>query len=222
MAKKIVTLFIRDTNINLLVMKGKRVEKWARLELEPGLVDQGVILDETQVAEKVKELLKLENITARKVIAGFSGLHSLYRLIVLPELPDAILDEAIKHEVRRVMPVSLDEVYISYQSVPALARERRVFVAAFPHNVADTVFRTLRRAGLEPYLMDLAPLALCRIPNEPRAIIVNTRTDHLNIMVIADRLPQLIRWLPLPSEGEALPEKLPIQKVRGCSNRACP
>lgn len=209
MAKEIVTIFFRDDNINLLVMKGKRVAKWASLALEPGLVSQGVILDEAQVADRVRELFRLQKVKTRRVIAGLSGLNSLYRLIVLPELPEAILDEAIKHEARRVMPVSLDDVYISYQSVPASRGERRVFLAAFPHNVADTVLRTLRKAGLEPYLMDLAPLALCRIPDEPRAIIVNTRKDHLNIMVIADRLPQLIRWLSLPIEAESLSEKLP-------------
>jgi len=209
MAKKIVTLFIRDTNINLLVMKGRRVDKWASLSLEPGLVSQGLILDEAQVAGKVKELLRRERVTASRVIAGLSGLNSLYRMITVPELPEAILPEAITHEAGRALPVSLDEVYLSYQPVPAPKGETRVFLAAFPRNVTDALLKTLQRAGLETYVIDLAPLALCRIPNEPRAIIVNARLDHFDIMVIADRLPQVIRRLSLPSEAESLSEKLP-------------
>ena len=209
MARKITTLFIRDDSINLLVMKGGRVEKWANLPLEPGLVSQGVVLDEIQVADRVKELFKLESVTTRKVIVGLSGLNSLYRMITLPEMPEAILTEAVKHEAGRVLPVPLDEVYLSYQRIPAPMGETRVFLAAFPRNTADALLRTMHQAGLEPYIMDLAPLALCRIPNEPRAIIVNARLDHLNIMVIADRLPQLIRRVSLPSEAEPLAEKLP-------------
>jgi type IV pilus assembly protein PilM len=58
--------------------------------------------------------------------------------------------------------------------------------------------------------MDLAPLVLCRIPNEPRAIIVNTRLERLDVMVIADRLPQVIRSLSLPGEAESLEERLPL------------
>jgi type IV pilus assembly protein PilM len=50
---------------------------------------------------------------------------------------------------------------------------------------------------------------LCRIPNEPKAIIVNARLDHMDVIVIADRLPQVIRRLSLPSEAESLEEKLP-------------
>jgi len=57
--------------------------------------------------------------------------------------------------------------------------------------------------------MDLAPLALCRIPDEPRAIIVNARLDHLDVIVIADRLPQVIRRLVLPGEAESLEERMP-------------
>ena len=209
MAKKVTTVFIRDTAVNLLVMKGMLVEKWASLPLEPGLVSQGLIQDEAEVASRVKELFKLEKVTTTKVIAGLSGLDSLYRMITLPEVPEAILAEAVKHEARRIIPVSLDQVYFSYQPIPAPRGETRVFLAAFPRNVADALLRTLRQAGLEPYLMDLAPLALCRIPNEPRAIIVNTRLEHLDIMVIADRLPQLIRRLSLPGEAQSLSEKLP-------------
>ena len=77
MAGKAVTLFIDDTEIRLLVAKGKRVKKWTRLPLEPGLVKDGVICDEAQVVDRLKELFKLEKVTTKKVIAGLSGLNSL-------------------------------------------------------------------------------------------------------------------------------------------------
>jgi len=208
MAKKIVTLFIRDTSVNLLAMKGKRVVRWARLPLEPGLVEQGVIREETQVADKIKELLRLEKVSAGKVIAGMSGMNSLYRLITLPEMPEAILAEAVRREAKRVLPVSLDEVYLSFQTVPSGKGEKRLFLATYPRNMTDALLRTMRQAGLDPYLMDLAPLALARIPDESRAIIVSSRAEHADIIVIEERLPQLIRVLSLPSEAKSLSERL--------------
>jgi len=209
MAKRVTTLFIRDNSINLLVMKGRRVEKWASLPLEPGLFSQGLVVDEAQVAAELKELCKLEKVKTKKVIVGLSGHNSLYRLLTLPELPEVVVAEAVKHEARRVIPVPLDEVYLSYQLLPAPAGEKRIFLAAFPRNVADALIRTLNRAGIKLYIMDLAPLALCRTVDEPRAIIVNVRLDHLSIIVMADRLPKLIRRLSLPGEAESLSEKLP-------------
>ncbi len=209
MAKKVTTIFIRDNAVNLLVMEGKRVEKWASLPLEPGLVSQGLILDETQIANKLKELFKLEKVTMGRVIAGLSGHNSVYRIITLPKLPEAVLPEAVKREARRVIPVPLEEVYLSYQPLPSGEGETRVFLAVFPRNIADALYRTLRLAGLQPYIMDLAPLALCRTANKPRSIIVSARLDHLDIIVMAERIPQLIYRLSLPGEAESLSERLP-------------
>jgi type IV pilus assembly protein PilM len=210
MAKKVTTLFIRDTVINLLVMNGQRVEKWASLPLEPGLVSQGLIVDEAQVADKVKQLFKETGVKANKVITALSGHDSLYRIITLPELPEAILPEAVKREARRTIPTPLEEVYYSYQRLSAPRGEGRVFLVTFPRNLGDALVKTLHQAGIRPYIMDLAPLALCRIPNEPRAIIVNARLEHLDVMVIADRLPQVIRRLSLPGEAASLEERLPL------------
>ncbi len=209
MAKKVVTLYIDDTNIRLLVAKGKQVQKWSRLPLEPGLVRDGVIFEEDQVAGKIKELFKLEKVTTQKVIAGLSGLNSIYRLVTLPELPEAILAEAVRNEARRVIPVSLDQVYLSYQSLPGAKGETNLFLAAFPRNTADAFVRTLRQAGVEPYLMDLAPLSLCRNANESRAIIINAWLTHLDIVIMVDRVPQVIRSLSLPSEATSLLEMMP-------------
>jgi type IV pilus assembly protein PilM len=208
MAKRIVSIFVRDTGVHLLAMNGKRVVRWGNLPLEPGLVAQGVIRDETAVADKIKELLRLEKVGAGKVIAGMSGMNSLYRLITLPEMPDAILAEAVKREAKRVLPVSMDEVYLSFQPVPSGKGEKHLFLAAYPRNMTDAVVRTMRKAGLDPYLMDLAPLALARIPDEPRAIIINSRAEHADIIMIEERLPQLIRVLSLPTEAKSLPERL--------------
>jgi type IV pilus assembly protein PilM len=209
MARRVTTLFIRDTAINLLVMKGRQVEKWASLPLEPGLVSQGLIVDEARVADEVKQLFKREKVSTEKVITASSGHDSLYRIITLPELPEAILPEAVRREAKRVIPTPLEEVYFSYQRLSAERGEGRVFLASFPRNLTDALVRTLRQAGVRPYIMDLAPLALCRIPNEPKAIIVNARLDHMDVIVIADRLPQVIRRLSLPSEAESLEENLP-------------
>ena len=208
MAEKVITVFIRDDAVNLLQVEGRGVKKWASLPLEPGLVNQGLIMDETRVAGELDKLFKLAKIGTRKVVAGISGLNSLYRLISLPELPEAILPEAVKQEARRVIPVPLEEVYIAYQRLPGREGETRVFLTAFPRNVADGLVRTLRQAGIQPYVMDLAPLALCRTLDEPRAIIINSRLDHLDIMIMEDRLPQLIHRLSLAGEVISASERL--------------
>ena len=209
MAIRVTTLYIRDEAIDLLVAEGKRIKKWASLRLEPGLVSQGLVQDEARVADGITKLFELAKARKTKVIVGLSGLNSIYRLVSLPQLPKAILREAARHEARRVIPAPLEEVYLSSQVLPAPHGETRLFLAASPRNVTDALVRTLGRARLQPYLMDLAPLALCRTLDQPRAIIIHARSDHLEVMIMEDRLPQLIRRLSLPGEVVPLAERLP-------------
>ena len=209
MAEK-VTLYIEDTDIKLLVTKGnKQIEKWASLLLEPSLVSDGVILDEDRVADSIKELLELQGVRTKKVMVGLSGLNSIFRIISLPELPQALLPEAVKNEAVRVIPLPLEEVYLSYQPIPAPKGEMRLFLVAYPRNSTDSLVRTLNKAGLKPYIMDLAPLALCRCANEPRAIIINARLSYLDIVVMVDRIPEVIRSLSLPTDAVSLEDRLP-------------
>jgi type IV pilus assembly protein PilM len=183
-------LYIEDTEIKLLVTSGKQVEKWASLLLEPKLVRDGVIIDEERVAEGIKTMFKLEGIGSNKVVVGLGGLNSIFRVISLPEISQAMLPEAVINEAGRVIPVPLDMVYLSYQQIPSPKGETHLFLVAYPRNSTDALIRTLIKAGLKPQVMDLAPLALCRCANVPRAVIINSWLTYLDIVVMSDSMPQ--------------------------------
>jgi type IV pilus assembly protein PilM len=208
MAKTITSIYIQDSSIDLLVMKDQVVDRWASMPLEPDLVNQGQIVNEEQVSSKITALLKLESVSTKRIIVGLSGLNSVFRIATLPELPDAILAEAVRHEASRMLPVSIDEVYLTYQRIPSAVGETRVFLAATPRSMIDSIIKTVKGAGLDPYLIDLAPLALSRIPDQPRSIIIDAKSDHLGIIIMSERLPQVIRSLPLASDTDDYSENI--------------
>jgi len=227
-ANKVMSLYLEDNGIRLLAASGRQVDKWLTVPLEPGLISGGVIQDENKVADKIREtFMAIKHVKRKlpgggltkriaklfagsgKLIIGLNGRDSLYRVVALPVLPESSLGEAVYREAGRVLPVSLDELYIAYQRIPGYANETRVFVAAFPKKTTDTLLRTLRIAGITPRYLDLAPLALCLAVNEPRSIIVDVRQDNLNLIIMANRVPQVIRSLALQSEEKIISENMP-------------
>lgn len=210
MAKKIVTLYIDDTSLRLLITSGKRIKKWADLPLEPGLVKGSVIIKEAEVVARLKQLLKTLKVKPRKVVVGLSGLHSLTRPITLPQLPKAMLDEAAMREAKRVLPVPLGQFYVSWQIIATTESQIHIFVEAIHRKTADTVLKMLHKAGLAPQLMDLKPLALARIVTEPTAVIVDVQPTEFDIVIMTDGVPQPIRTVPLPSKTLSWQEKLPM------------
>lgn len=207
MAKKATTIHIDDSAIWVLVAKGRQVEKLASSPLEPGLVEYGVINDENAVASKVRELWKDHGIGARQVVAAISGINCLYRLITLPELPKELLPEAVRREAVRALGVPLEEVYLSWQSLPSPRGEMLVYLAASPRNAVDGLVSALRKAGLDPYLMDLKPLAIARCATEPRAVIVDCQPRSFDTIILVEGIPQVVRSVPLVEEGR-VEEKL--------------
>ena len=204
-----VNLYIEDTEIKLLVASGNRVEKWASLMLDEGLVDQGQVLQEERVSEAIKQIFKLQSVGVHNVTLGLSGLNSIFRIITIPEVSRSLLAEAISNEAARVLPVPLNQVYYSYQLLPAPKGEMRIFLAAYPRQVVDTLIATAVKAGLKPEVIDLAPLALARCVNLPRAIIVNPWLTFLDIVILTERIPQVIRSVSLPVESTSLQDRLP-------------
>jgi len=203
------TIYIDDSAIWTLAARGKRPQKWASMPLEPGLVNSGVVQEQDAVASKIKELWQTEKIEARKVIAGVSGINCLYRLVILPELPKDLLPEALKREAARILAVPLEQLYLSWQTLPTLKGETLVYLTASPKNSVDALISTLRKAGLNPYIMDLKPMSLARTITEPRAIILDVQSTSFDIVIMTEAIPQVVRSLPLTPET-SLEEKTPI------------
>jgi type IV pilus assembly protein PilM len=217
MAKKTVALYIDDTSIKLLVTHDKKIKKWADLPLEPGLVKNGVVLKDAEVAERIKQLLKVRKVSTKRINIGISGLHCLTRPLTLPQLPREMLEEAVRREAKRVLPVPLEQVSLAWQSISSQDEKTRVFLTALPSKNADALFRMLAQAGLKAELLDLKPLLVSRFISDTKAIIVDFQPTEFDIIVKANGIPQPIRTVSLPSQALNWQEKLLM--VRNDLNR---
>jgi type IV pilus assembly protein PilM len=198
MWNKSVSLYIDDTSIRLLVVKRQRVRIWADLNLEPGLVKDSVVVQEAEVSRRIKKLFQAYKVRAKKVFLGFSGLHSLTRPAVLPEMPANMLAEAITREARRVLPVPLDQLYLSWSYLPSAKPRIKVVIVGVPRKTVDSLVKTIRAAGLEPRWMGIKPLILTRMLPVNTAIFVDAQPKEFDIVLILDGVPQPIRTVSFP------------------------
>jgi type IV pilus assembly protein PilM len=212
MAPNTTSLFVSDVNMRLMITRGRRIIKLADMPLDTPLSEIDTPEKETQLAEKIKYLFKSNRIGTRKIVLGLSGLHCLTRPIALPELPKAMLEEAVTREARRVLPVPVEQLYISWQTVSEVGGKLQVFMVAIPRHIADLVVKIVSHAGFKPYLMDIKPLALARLAREATAVIVDVQTSEFDIVIMVNGIPQPIRTVPFPRETPSLKERLAIVK----------
>lgn len=193
-----VNLDISSSFIKLLVVKDKTIDKAASLPLETGMVKDGVIENTTAVSELIRQLMSAHNIHDRQIDVCFSGIHSICRIVIIPRVSDNLIDEAIRREMERVIPVPLDEVYMSRQLLAASNTDMTVCVLGIPRNTIDALMTTLRQAGLEARFLMIRPLALAKLVDESNAIVVNVQPAAFDIAVVANGIPVLLRSIVFP------------------------
>jgi type IV pilus assembly protein PilM len=208
MWNKTITLYIDDTSVRLMVNRGQRIKKWADLKLDPGMVKGGVVVQEADVANRIRQLLKSQKIKSKQVILGFSGLHSLTRPITLPPLPRNMVAEAVAREARRVLPVPLDQLYLSWRALPFTKSKIHVFLAATPRKTADSLVRTMRQAGLDIRYMVFKPLVLTKALAENTAIVVDVQPTEFDVVVMSEGIAQPIRTVTFPDTELTWDQKL--------------
>jgi len=193
-----------------MVSDGKQILEWAEMQLEPGLIENNSIVDEEAVAEKLKQLLGIQSIKARKVYLAINGIRCLTRPVLLPKLPQEILDEAVRREAVRLLPIPLEELYLSWQTIPGPEDKTNVFLTAIPRGIVDPLMKVMAQADLNPVFMDMKPLLLARMTEEETSIIVDVQGTDFDIVVMMYGIPQPIRSIPFPGDSMSWQEKLPI------------
>jgi type IV pilus assembly protein PilM len=203
-----VSLYVDDSSLRLLVTQGQKVKKWADLHLEPGLIKDSVVLQESELSILIKNLLKSQKVRTRRVVLGISGLHSLSRPATLPQLPKNMLAEAVSREARRVLPVPLDQLYLSWKLLPTPKGRIQVFIAAIPRRSIDSLMKTLKLAGLEASKVAIKPLVLTKALPVNTAILVDLQPTEYDIVILLNGIAQPIRTVRLPSEELDWDQKL--------------
>jgi len=203
-----VALNISASSIKILSLKGRQVKKWASLDLTGGPVRDGLILQPQAVGEAINALFKSTGMPRDRVITSIAGLSFTYRFINLPRMKPSLLEEAILRAARKEISLPLDELYLSWQPIPGKEDEQTYFILGVPRNLIDTAVQTLKIAGVEPYLMDLRPLALARTANRSDAIVVNLEPDCFDIVFITSGIPTVIHTITPRGEGATLEDNI--------------
>src|SRR5207244_2913474 len=131
-------------------------------------VDNNVIRDPLVLGAAIKKLLEQSGIKTKKVVSTVASQSSLVvRIIPVPKMSRAELEETMKWEVERHVPFQPNEIIRDFQpltrpeDVPE-GGQMEVLLAVAQDGFVNQHVAALRAAGLEPIAIDIQPLALSR------------------------------------------------------------
>jgi type IV pilus assembly protein PilM len=131
-------------------------------------VDNNVILDPVGLGAAIRKLLDQSGIKTKKVVSTIASQSSLVvRIIPVPKMSRAELEETMKWEVERHVPFQPGEIIRDFQpltrpeDVPD-GGQMEVLLAVAQDGFVNQHVAALKAAGLEPIAIDIQPLALSR------------------------------------------------------------
>lgn len=162
-------LDISDFSLKIVSLEKKKrilkLENFFQKELTPGIVEEGEIKDEEKLAQILREVIKKANIKTKYVIASLPERKVFLEIIQMPKLTEEELKSAIIYEIENYIPLPVEKIYLDYQVVPPIyesLEKLEVLIVAFPKEIVDSYFRTLKSADLFPLAFESESLAIAR------------------------------------------------------------
>jgi len=193
LGSKTVTIDITSTSLRLLMVKGRKVVKWASAPLAPGLINHGVIRDPEFLGYNIISLMETSGISSKKVTVSVNGIYSIARMVILPERNGFSREEMLKNVAEEVLPLSPDQFYLSWKVLSPNGKGDKALLIGMQPRIIDPEIEALKSVGIKANIVNLKGLALLKLIDIPSALITNIETDYVDIVLVADGLPYVIR-----------------------------
>jgi len=193
MAKRIVTLSIEGTTLRILGSHGDSVDVWESVPFNPTFIKNGHVADPEGLGEVIRNVLTNMRLTGGTLMCAHSAVGSSSRILELPPVEKGQLESIVEREVRRTGGAAQDDSYLYWRALPASTGQQPVYILSVPKEPLDALMKAVAVGGLRPRIIELKPLALMRAVNRKDAIIANGETNCVEIVIVLDDVPVLIR-----------------------------
>ena len=155
-----------------------------------GSITQGLVSDPKTLGAAVKALLTRSGIRGGKVVSAAAGNAGVVvRVIEVPKMTPKDLAETMKWEIERHIPFAANDVEMGYQKIDDPQTDSdtnnpnmEVLLAVAQRDMVAEHLKTLEFAGLQPFSIDVEPLAIGRaLLNLDNTGLVNKNVAVINI-----------------------------------------
>ena len=211
-----VGIEINPYKINIVqIAKNKekyKLVKSVSADIPQGIYEEGQLVDTLALSELIKDTLKANKISAKKVSTAVPMREAIIRVIPVPaELNEEELRSMILvHEAGMHLPYPVEEVDLDYAKLNYFMDEDgiekvNVLLVATRKEVTDLYLEVFQQAELEVEVLEINSFALIRTIREQlrsfgskeAVILVDLEIDSTEIAIVVEGVPQFSRTVPI-------------------------
>jgi type IV pilus assembly protein PilM len=174
---------------------------------------EGIIVDPEEIAEAMKPLLtrmSFGKITATRVAASLPVAKVFTRVLDLPPMNTADLNQAVHLEAEQYIPVPLPDLYIDFETIETGTERNEVLMVAAPRAIVDSYVKLFDLMNLEVAMIDSSLSAATRAivsstPMNKPTLVADIGSTSIDLTV-HDKVIRLTNTIPLG--GDTLTQNL--------------
>ena len=112
------------------------------------------------ITSTLLEMMASSGIKPGPVLVSVAGQSVFSKFVKLPPTDRDKILQIVQFEAQQNVPFPIDEVVWDYQLIGPAVAELDVMLAAIKADIIQQMFESIETAGLEPQLVDVAPMAL--------------------------------------------------------------
>ena len=177
-------LDISELSLKVVRLKKKgngfKLASWGELGIKKGIIEDGEIKHEDALVREIKKLVeraKGDKISINNVVASLPERKAFLQVIKMPKMDERDLKTAVPFEAENHIPLPIENSYIDYQIInQETSGVFNILVAAVLRTTSDSYFSALKKAGLNPFALEVESQSIARalVKNElsPNPILI--------------------------------------------------
>jgi type IV pilus assembly protein PilM len=158
-----------------------KIMGYGTMSFDASAVNDGVIVKPELIAKSVQELFDKQligHIRTKRVAVSIPAYRAFTRSMLLPNLHNKEMDEAVRMEIEQYIPMPLDELYYDYHITSHGPEQTELFAVDFPKNIVDSYIVLTKLMGLEVVLVETTMSAAGRLFNhDPHSEVATVIID---------------------------------------------
>lgn len=172
----------------------------------------GVITNQLDVAQAIRNLLKSANIRSQAAIAAVSGSQVIVRQVQFPKMNETQLRKSIKFEASKYVSASVEDSVVEFHILGYSedGDQMNVMLVAAPRDMVESRVAVLEMAGLEPISVDVEAFSLIRSLStfsndedfrKSAIALIDMGASHTDVNIITSGDFALTRNIPIAGDS---------------------
>lgn len=192
--------------------KGLALVNFGILPTPEDAIREGKVVNSKRIVEALKELLKFHSFVGQRIVVSVPGQLVIVKEILIEELPEDELREAIKWEMEKFFPFPIEKTTFDYKILNRVIPEDEspdklnVMVVAAPLDVVHSIVDVMKEASLDPIAIEVEPFSKLRLlqfipdfdfKSEILFVMLNIGHTYTSVSMIDKGMVNFFRTLPI-------------------------